>query len=265
MKTINAYVVGSSTSYANWLIRGIACPEGKIVSDIRQADIVVFTGGGDVHPSFYNRKVNPRTWATEPKQSMTLTRDEKEWAMMHEAVELKKPMWGTCRGLQLMCAYAGGDLIQDVNHGGGSHEITFYDGTVVTTNTIHHQMIYPFEKLVKAEDYFIVANSLGLSPYHRGETDENLPMPVNENGIILEPESAFFPKINGFGQQSHLEMRGNDPVVLLTRKLVEHQIEGTLATVLENNIPFVKLLDKNFNIERYIKNENTVEQTLKSI
>lgn len=155
-----------------------------------------------------------------------------------------------------MCAFAGGDLIQHVNHGGWGHDITFYDGTVVETNTIHHQMIYPFEKLVQGEDYYIVANSLGLSNVHQGETNDNLDLPVNENGVKLEPETAFFPKINGFGHQSHLEMQSSQsPVVRLTRKLVEHQVKGTLEVILQNNIPLMEIINPEFDINKIIKQQ----------
>jgi len=253
---INVMVVGFATGYANWLLNNPYGDNGKLVDNVKEADIVLFTGGGDVHPSFYNRQVNPRTGADTPNNGKYLTRDEREWEAMTEAVEAKKPLWGTCRGLQLMCAFAGGDLIQHVNHGGWGHDITFYDGTVVETNTIHHQMIYPFEKLKAKEDYYILANSLGLSNVYQGETNESLPMPTNDKGIVLEPEAAFFTKINGFGQQSHLEMQQGRPVTLYTRKLVEHQIKGTLATVLDHNIPIGELMKVDFVLEDYLQKHN---------
>lgn len=246
---LNVYVVGSATSYANWLLNNPDGENGKLVTSMEEADIVVLTGGGDVDPSYYGRQTNSRTYSTPPREGFE-TRDSREWEAITRAVELGKPMWGTCRGLQILCAFAGGDLIQHVNHGGGDHPISFYDGTSVMTNTIHHQMVYPFAKLKPVEDYFIVANALGLSNVYLGEEGENLVLPTNEQGITLEPEAAFFPKINGFGQQSHLEMRGyNSPVVNITRKLVEHQVKGTLSEVLKQQIPVSQLIDPSFKLE----------------
>lgn len=251
MKNLNVHVIGSSIGYANWLLKPFGDVTGRLVEDIKSADIVVFTGGQDVHPKYYNRASNPSTSADDYPRS----RDSVEWEKMTTAVEMRKAMWGTCRGLQLMCAFAGGDLIQHVSHP-YRHEIQFYDGTIVTTNSIHHQMVYPFEKLKEKEDYHIVANSLQLSGCHQGENRSNLVMPVNSNGIILEPEAAFFPKINGFGQQSHLEMQDfNSPVVQITRRLVEFQLNGTLDELLTKGYSLQDVLKPSFNLSKIIKLE----------
>lgn len=246
---INPYVVDGGNGYANWLINNPDGENGKIVNSIEEADIVVFTGGGDVNPYYYNKSKNNRTYSQEVGKN---TRDAREWEMMQYAAALGKPMWGTCRGLQLMCAFAGGDLIQHVNHY-GDHEIEFYDGTSVMTNTIHHQMIYPFEKLKQGSDYYIIANSLGISDVYLGENNEHLALPKNAAGMTLEPEAGYFPKIKALGQQSHLEMQSyKSPVVRLTRKLVEHLILGTLDEVMENNIPFSELLNPEFKLKSQI-------------
>ena len=55
-KLIKVYVVGSSTYYASFL-QGI-----KLVDDIGDADIVLFTGGEDVTPSFYGREKHRSTY-----------------------------------------------------------------------------------------------------------------------------------------------------------------------------------------------------------
>lgn len=256
MARINVYVVGYGTGYANWLLNNPDGENGILVNNMKEADLVLLTGGGDVHASFYGRRSHPQAYGTRPSDERP-TRDQQEWEAIAQAVALGKPMWGTCRGLQIMCAYAGGDLIQHMSHS-GNHDITFYDGqTTVRTNTIHHQMIYPFEKLTHGEDYYIVANSLGLSPFHYGESNEDrLELPVNKDGLLLEPEAGFFPKINGFGQQSHLEMQDfSSPVVRITRKLVDHQIKGELSYILENNIPIIDVLNPEFTVEKVVKGE----------
>lgn len=96
---LNVYVVGSATGYANWLLNNPDGENGRLVSSMEEADIVVFTGGGDVDPSYYNRARHPKTYSDTPGQTDRLTRDEREWEAMQQAVALNKPLWGTCRGL----------------------------------------------------------------------------------------------------------------------------------------------------------------------
>ena len=80
------YVVGTSTGYANWL-------EGELVNDMKKADIVLFTGGCDVDPSFYNRENVASSYHTD--------RDVFEKAEYERAIELKVPLLlGICRGLR---------------------------------------------------------------------------------------------------------------------------------------------------------------------
>ena len=52
MEEIKIYVVGNSTHYASWI------DNHKLVDNIEDADIVLFTGGEDVDPKYYNEE-NP--------------------------------------------------------------------------------------------------------------------------------------------------------------------------------------------------------------
>ena len=45
----------------------------------------------------------------------------------------------------MLCAAAGGYLIQHVENHGGYHDVQCADGSVVETNSCHHQMQYPFD------------------------------------------------------------------------------------------------------------------------
>lgn len=234
MKKLKVFVVGSATSYANWLVGAGTEFEGQLVRSIEEADLVLLTGGQDVHPSFYDEPQGP-AHGTDPATSSYLTRDQQEILVITEAMALNKPMFGTCRGLQLLNVIAGGKLVQDMSHP-SRHDIQFYDGTVVSTNSIHHQIVHPFN--LPEEDYYIVANSLGLSKTHLDGKYKQMYLPVNESGILLEPECAFYPRINGFGQQSHLEMQSSDkPIVQITRKLVDLQVKGDLEYVLQKSLP----------------------------
>ena len=51
------YVVGGATNYANWI------NNSELTNDMSKADIVLFTGGCDVDPSFYGKEKNPETYS----------------------------------------------------------------------------------------------------------------------------------------------------------------------------------------------------------
>ncbi len=147
-KDHKVYVIGNSKSYARWI-------EGSLVHRMEDADVVVLTGGEDISPELYGEKAGPHTWFSPE-------RDAQELREYHRALELGKAIWGTCRGAQFLCAMAGGKLIQDMSHG-GSHKLHFYDGNYqCISNTLHHQMQYPYN-LVEKEDYYILASAHGLS------------------------------------------------------------------------------------------------------
>lgn len=70
-------------------------------------DGILFTGGHDVNPKFYNQK-------NEKCGLLCDTRDEMEKYLFTKAIENDKPVLGICRGIQLFNALLGGTLYQDL-------------------------------------------------------------------------------------------------------------------------------------------------------
>lgn len=194
-KNYKVFVVGYGKSYGSWI-------EGQPVDTMEEADVVVLTGGEDISPKIYNEPAGRNTAYGSSKTQLS-TRDSMEVAAYEQAVKLGKVIWGTCRGAQLICALNGGKLIQDMDHG-SSHKIHFYDGRYsCVTNTLHHQMVYPYN-LKNKEDYFVLANSYGLSTYYLDGNDRPMEMPDRtEGGIIKEPEFVYYPKTKALGIQGH--------------------------------------------------------------
>lgn len=95
---LKVYVVGYSTGYANWV-------SNQLTDKMEEADLVLLTGGEDVNPSYYGEKPHKSTHFTQ--------RDTFEFSEIKKAIALKKPLYGTCRGLQILTVAAGGSLIQD--------------------------------------------------------------------------------------------------------------------------------------------------------
>lgn len=171
-------------------------------SQLKADDCLVVWGGADISPSLYNKKVSSMTGA----DMIPSYRDKFEWHFMQQAIGLGIPIIGICRGAQMLCAAAGGKLVQDVdNHAvGRTHEIRTYDGKTLNVNSLHHQMMYPWG----VEHELIAWAPEKLSKDRAGNPNYT---DVNEAGediqieVPCEPEFVYFPKIKGFAIQWHPE------------------------------------------------------------
>ena len=72
-------------------------------------DGIIFSGGQDVHPSFYSEAPHALLGST------SIERDQFEMAALRIAYERRLPTLGICRGLQLMNVFFGGTLYQDIS------------------------------------------------------------------------------------------------------------------------------------------------------
>ena len=163
-------------------------------ADLKKNGILVVWGGADISPSLYNRAVSKHTGA----DSRLSKRDHIEWELMKRAKELKIPIIGVCRGAQMLCALAGGFLIQHVEKHSGSHAVLTIDGEELITNSIHHQMMYPWG----VEHKMLMSIKTPLSKVH---LDVDTQIDIEE-----EPEYVYFPKVKGFAIQHHPEMMNVD-------------------------------------------------------
>ncbi|HEX6364365.1 MAG TPA: type 1 glutamine amidotransferase [Albitalea sp.] len=159
-------------SVAHWVMSTgalavmVPSPEGDTrVGDVTLADYaqwldgLVLSGGADVAPSSYGEApIDPR-WAGDP------VRDAYEKTLAAAFVAERKPVFGICRGLQLLNVAFGGTLYQDVatqcpgvpSHREASlydrhfHEIELVPGSRLAdlypgvrrarVNSVHHQAI----------------------------------------------------------------------------------------------------------------------------
>lgn len=163
-------------------------------ADLQAGDILVVWGGADISPSLYNKPVSKLTHADDRPSK----RDQIEWALMQRAKELSIPIIGVCRGAQMLCVLAGGTLIQHVNNHGGKHLVVTVDGEEFVTNSIHHQMMYPWD--VRHE--MLCVSKHILSDVHI-DVDNSI-------DVEAEPEYVYFPEVKGFAIQWHPEMMDSE-------------------------------------------------------
>lgn len=114
-------------------------------SGLKDADIVVFTGGTDISPTIYGEQI-----LHSKTQRPDTARDNLEVRLYNLGLAKRKTLVGICRGAQLLNCLNGGKLFQHVDgHVGTTHGVRYTDRSgdqydiVVTSD--HHQMMRPGE------------------------------------------------------------------------------------------------------------------------
>lgn len=107
-------------------------------------DGLLLSGGSDMDASLFGQAQHPR--AGQPD----LARDHEELDLLAAFCACAKPVFGICRGMQVLNVYFGGDLIQHLDdHDGTPHTISAVPGSRVhdlcgasfTANSFHHQAV----------------------------------------------------------------------------------------------------------------------------
>ncbi len=84
---------------------------------VSKIDLLMLCGGEDVDPVRYNEPHHAKLGKVNAK------RDEFEWKLLAAAVRQHKPVFGICRGVQLINVYFGGTLWQDLPTEFPVHEV----------------------------------------------------------------------------------------------------------------------------------------------
>ena len=126
----------------------------KAIEEMMKCDGLLLSGGEDVDPKYYGQT------PTEKCGTIVPWRDEVEMKMLDAFVATGKPIFGICRGEQLMNVYFGGTLHQDIVHlsqskhddyprkNQGCHTVSLNGGTKFASimkkqtfrvNSLHHQ------------------------------------------------------------------------------------------------------------------------------
>jgi putative glutamine amidotransferase len=75
---------------------------------VRAGRGLVLSGGEDVNPEWYGEEPTPQLGEVNP------ARDAMEWRALEVALSLDMPVFGICRGMQLLNVFLGGTLYQDL-------------------------------------------------------------------------------------------------------------------------------------------------------
>ena len=101
-------------------------------------ELLIFTGGQDINPEIYGEE-NIYSYYSNGR------RDTVELALLDLVIPYDIPVFGICRGHQLISAYFGGKLHQDLDMVGighdGQHNLVMENDTF-SVNSMHHQGVY---------------------------------------------------------------------------------------------------------------------------
>ncbi len=118
IKPIQIALSRSSKNYVSWLKQ---CDSTLVLKDLDSMPIpmalktlnkcsgLLLTGGEDVYPGWFGK-----TSDTGRCTDMNLLRDTLEMALIAKAIEMKMPIFGICRGHQILNVYLNGRNIIDI-------------------------------------------------------------------------------------------------------------------------------------------------------
>ena len=162
------------TALKNLGVEGVPVTDATAV-DPKEFDGLLIPGGVDIHPSIFGEEVNGSR-AIDP------VLDYLQFTVLDKFVKARKPVMGICRGHQVIAAYFGCRLLQDIGPEGGKvhartcprdefliHPVIAVPGTLLHTlfgqhfsvNSSHHQAVREeaggYRIMAESEDGFVEA------------------------------------------------------------------------------------------------------------
>ncbi|AJT60769.1 putative amidotransferase [Citrobacter phage CVT22] len=191
---MNIYIVGGGYAYAK-MYENFG---DTLVNSVEEADIIQFTGGEDVTPSWYQEHSHYSTYSNE-------RRDDRELATWEQAFALGKFCVGICRGGQFLNVVNGGTMWQDVDGHAihGTHGVLdILTGRVIECTSTHHQMMKAGkEGILVAKSAEMLSSSKRFMTGLHQEPQEQI-----ARGVELETESVYYPATRSLCFQPHPEI-----------------------------------------------------------
>lgn len=78
---------------------------------LANVDAVIFCGGEDISPTLHSASLNPQDIV---KTGFNAERDVSDYLLMKYCLEHDIPTLAICRGMQMLCAVSGGEIIPDI-------------------------------------------------------------------------------------------------------------------------------------------------------
>lgn len=167
-------------------------PLDELMTIRENFDGLLLTGGGDVETKRYGGKEHPSVEGVWP------IRDEIECRLYHLALETEWPVFGICRGVQIMNVAAGGKLYSDIPDQVPSVRFLHQQTDAVPRHHIAHTVSIQPGTLLHS---IIGKDILPVNSFHHqavSEPGEGMKVSaVSEDGIIEAIENPDHPFVLG--------------------------------------------------------------------
>lgn len=166
----------------------------QLTSSIAGYDLVVFTGGPDIHTAMYTHDHYQGTLLNGSVGGIP-ERDLLERLIFQVCTAIGVPMVGICRGAQMLCALNGGWLVQDSTGHHEPHSVTdAASGREYRVTSDHHQMMVP------SSSGYVLAYAEELSDYYHHSSAEAIQTPLERECEVVLWEGTL-----SLGHQPHPE------------------------------------------------------------
>ena len=144
---------------------------GRLCADILDhLDGLILSGGGDVDPGYFGAEING-----VEEDSIDRQRDELELNLANAALARDLPLFGICRGCQVLNVAAGGGMIQHFGGHRSPEDGTAYHDVLVEAGARFRQIV--------GEDAFAV------NTFHHQGMDRASLAPIFRPAAIAHPDS----------------------------------------------------------------------------
>jgi len=196
-------------------------------SIVEELDGLIFSGGGDINPEYLGEAPIPELGDTDA------CRDEYDFLLLKLAFDRQVPVFGICRGHQLINVAFGGTLYQDI-HAQHSKEALPHSQEEARDVATHTVTLAPFLSKLQAALHFSEASSHRLSSsiavnsiHHQAVKDpapEFVATATAPDGVNEAMEHPEYPIFSVQWHPEPMAVSGNETMLNLFRYHV-HQAE----------------------------------------
>lgn len=138
---------------------------------LERLDGLILSGGGDVAPHYFNQPL-----AGAEESSIDLKRDELEIGLAQAALARNLPIFGICRGCQVLNVAAGGAMLQhfDGHRSPADGATRFHSVQVAAQSRLHN---------------IVAAARFDVNTFHHQGLDHASLAPIFQPAAVAEPES----------------------------------------------------------------------------
>lgn len=142
---------------------------------------LILSGGGDVDPAYFGAELDGAELDRIDRR-----RDELELRLAQAALTRDMPIFGICRGCQVLNVAAGGSMIQHFDGHRSPKDQTAYHDVIITSDSRFHRIV--------------AADQFAVNTFHHQGMDRNTLAPLFRPAAVAHPDAWL---VEAFESPSH--------------------------------------------------------------